>query len=118
LTWRTGVKELNVQVLNFHAWTFFFGIAFFTGLFALHRLSLVREAAGSSDPLLLRDLLLEARRSLRGISSIAGLLRPGAGATLDRATAQAAGSGGTAASVLTIVVRPKETSCRNPCVHR
>jgi MFS family permease len=76
LTWRTGVKELNVQVLNFHAWTFFFGIAFFTGLFALHRLSLVREAAGSSDPLLLRDLLLEARRSLRGISSIAGLLRP------------------------------------------
>ena len=76
LTWRTGTKQLNVQVLNFHAWTFFFGIAFFAGLFALHRLSLVREAAGTSDPLVLRDLLLEARRSLRGISSIAGLLRP------------------------------------------
>jgi hypothetical protein len=35
----------------------------------------VQEAAGTTDKLLVRDLLLEARRSIRGLSSAAGLLR-------------------------------------------
>jgi uncharacterized membrane protein len=62
-------------VLDFHAWTFFFAIAFVVGLFSLHRLSFVHETAGNANPLLMRDVLLEARRSLRGLSSVAGLLR-------------------------------------------
>ncbi len=74
-TWTGGVGAVTVQVLNFHAWTFFFGFAFMVGLFSLHRLSFVQEAAGTSDKLLVRDLLLEARRSIRSLSSAAGLLR-------------------------------------------
>jgi len=74
-TWAGGAQELTVQVLNFHSWTFFFGIAFVLGLYSLHRLGWIEEAAGNSDPLVLRDLLLEARRSLLNLSSAAGLLR-------------------------------------------
>jgi len=75
LTWRGGGGELTLQVLNFHAWTFFFGIACVVGLYSLHRLSFIEETAGSTDPLVLRHLLLEARRSILSLSSVAGLLR-------------------------------------------
>jgi MFS family permease len=74
-TWTGGVGEVTVQVLNFHSWTFFFGMAFMVGLFSLHRLSFVQETAGTTDKLLVRDLLLEARRSIQSLSSAAGLLR-------------------------------------------
>jgi MFS family permease len=75
LTWASEAKELTMRVLDFHDWTFFFIIAFFVGLFSLHRLSRVEEAAGFSDRLLARDLLLEARRSIHSLSSAAGLAR-------------------------------------------
>jgi hypothetical protein len=64
-----------VQVLNFHSWTFFFGFAFVVGLYSLHRLSFVQETGGSTDQLVVRHLLLEARRSIHSLSSAAGLLR-------------------------------------------
>jgi hypothetical protein len=35
----------------------------------------VQEAGGCTDRLLMRDLLLEARRSIQGLSSAAGLVR-------------------------------------------
>jgi MFS family permease len=74
-TWAGGEEALTLQVLNFHGWTFFFGIAFVVGLYSLHRLSFVEEVAGNADPLLLRQFLLEARRSVLNLSSAAGLLR-------------------------------------------
>ena len=74
-TWKGGVDEVTVQVLNFHSWTFFFGFAFGVGLYSLHRLSFVQETGGTTDPLLVRHLLLEARRSIHSLSSAAGLLR-------------------------------------------
>jgi MFS family permease len=74
-TWTGGEKNVTVQVLNFQSWTFFFGIACVLGLYSLHRLSFVEEPSGSADRLVLRHLLLEARRSLRSLSSAAGLLR-------------------------------------------
>jgi len=74
-TWKTWYKATTVEVLDFRGWTFFFGIAFIVGLFSLHRLSLVQETAGTANPLLMRDLLFEARRAARGLSSVAGLVR-------------------------------------------
>jgi MFS family permease len=76
-TWKTYIDAVTVQVLNLHAWTFFFGLAFVVGLISLHRLSFVHEAAGTINPLLMRDLLLEARNAVRGLSSVAGLVRIG-----------------------------------------
>jgi hypothetical protein len=74
-TWRGGVDSVTVQMLDFQSWTFFFGLAFVVGLYSLHRLSFVHEASGTTDPLLARDLLLEARRSIQSLSSAAGLVR-------------------------------------------
>jgi MFS family permease len=74
-TWHGGADDVTVQVLDFHSWTFFFGLACLVGLYSLHRLSFVQETAGTTDPLLVRHLLLEARRSIHSLSSAAGLLR-------------------------------------------
>jgi MFS family permease len=75
-TWKGGGQDdLTLQVLDFHAWTFFFAIACLVGLYSLHRLTFVEEPAGTTDRLLLRHLLLEARRSVHSLSSAAGLLR-------------------------------------------
>ena len=75
VTWKGGANEVTLPVLDFRSWTFLFGISALVGLFSLHRLSFVRETGGTSDPLLTRDLLLEARRSIHSVSSAAGLLR-------------------------------------------
>ena len=74
-TWKGSADPVTMQVLDFHAWTFLFGLASAIGLFSLHRLSFVRETAGTTDPLLVRHFLLEARRSVQSLSSAAGLLR-------------------------------------------
>jgi MFS family permease len=74
-TWTGGEQNITVQVLSFHSWTFFFAIACLLGLYSLHRLTFVEEPTGSSDKLMLRHLLLEARRSAHSLSSAAGLLR-------------------------------------------
>jgi len=76
-TWKSNVDALTLQVLNLHAWTFLFGLAFLVGLLSLHRLSFVQEADKAINPLLMRDLLLEARDAIRGLSSVAGLVRVG-----------------------------------------
>jgi MFS family permease len=76
-TWKTDVNALTLQVLNLHSWTFLFGLAFLIGLLSLHRLSFVQEANRAINPLLMRDLLLEARDAIRGLSSVAGLVRVG-----------------------------------------
>lgn len=75
LTWAGEKTEMTLTFLNLHALTFFFGIAGIVGLYSLHWLSFVHETAGRSDPIVLRDLLLEARRSVLSLSSAAGLLR-------------------------------------------
>jgi MFS family permease len=76
-TWTGGgEKDVTVQVLNFQSWTFYFGITCLLGLYSLHRLSFVQEPSGTTDRLVLRELLLEARRwSVHSLSSAAGLLR-------------------------------------------
>jgi MFS family permease len=74
-TWEGGPQDVTLQVLNFHEWTFFFATACLVGVFSIHHLSAIEEATGASDRLLLRDLLLEARRSMHSLSSAAGLLR-------------------------------------------
>jgi MFS family permease len=74
-TWTGGPQKVTVQVLNLHSWTFFFAMACVLGLYSLHRLSFVEEPSGVTKRLLLRDLLLEARRSVHSLSSAAGLTR-------------------------------------------
>jgi MFS family permease len=74
-TWSGAERDVTIELLKLHSWTFFFAMAGILGIYSLHRLSFVQEQAGTSDPLLLKDLAAEARRSLRSLSSAAGLLR-------------------------------------------
>ena len=74
-TWTGSADPVTVQGLNFHSWTFFFGLAFVVRLFSLHRLSFLQDTPGTTDKLLVRDLLLEARRSIQTLPTAAGLLR-------------------------------------------
>jgi MFS family permease len=74
-TWAGAERDVTVELLKLHSWTFFFALTCILGMYSLHRLSLVHEQAGTADPLLLKDLVAEARRSLRSLSSAAGLLR-------------------------------------------
>ncbi len=73
--WKGGGGEVALQVLGFKAWTFFFAFAAIVGLYSLHRLAGIHEIGAGGDRLMLRDLLLEARRSVHSLSSAAGLLR-------------------------------------------
>lgn len=75
VTWKGSSRALTVELLKFQSWTFLFGIACLVGLYALRRLTFVEEAAGTTDRLLLRNILLEARRSVHSLSTAAGLLR-------------------------------------------
>jgi MFS family permease len=74
-TWTGGHQDLTIQVMNFHSWTFLFGITCILGLYSLRRLSFIEEPVGAAGRLVLRDLLFEARRSVRSLSSAAGLVR-------------------------------------------
>jgi hypothetical protein len=74
-TWSGQAEDITVQVLSFHGWTFFFAITCLLGLYSMHRMAMIEEGIGQADRLLLRDFLLEARRSMHSLSSAAGLLR-------------------------------------------
>jgi hypothetical protein len=73
----------GLQILDFHAWTFLFGIACLVGLYSLHRLEFVEEPAGTTDRLLRRYLFLEARRSVHSLSSARARMTAAANARKD-----------------------------------
>ena len=55
------------------AWDFYFLLAGLIGLYAVHRLSLVRETGEIERRAMVGQVLNETRRSIRNISSVAGL---------------------------------------------
>ncbi|HEY0418967.1 MAG TPA: hypothetical protein VGC80_05565, partial [Acetobacteraceae bacterium] len=72
IQWTTpGTTVLFIPV-RLHHWSFFFLLAALSGLYALHALSLVREE-GTGERVLVQQLVLEARRTMRSLSSVAGL---------------------------------------------
>jgi MFS family permease len=67
----TGDTEFNA--MSFSQWDFFFLLAVVIGLYALHRLSLVREEGHVKEAVVIETLLSNARRGMRNLSTIAGL---------------------------------------------
>lgn len=65
-----GVFTLPVVLT---AWDFYFLIAGLIGTYAIHRLSLVRETGEIERRAMVGQVLNETRRSIRNISSVAGL---------------------------------------------
>lgn len=71
--WSNPGGRFDLLSVTLRHWDFFFLGAFLVGLYALHRLSLVREEGEVEERIVVRELVLEARRSIRSLSSVAGL---------------------------------------------
>lgn len=71
-TWRApgGVSAWPIVLTG---WDFYFVVAGIIGLYAIHRLSLVEEQGEIEQRAMVSQVLDETRRSIRNISSVAGL---------------------------------------------
>jgi MFS family permease len=74
LQWLSPAGALEFTLVRLRHWDYFFVLAFLIGLYAVHRLSLVREEGEVCEKLVVAELTLAARRAMRGVSSVAGLV--------------------------------------------
>lgn len=75
LRWTGPVKEFTLRTLSFQHWDFFFAFAFFVGLYALHRLSLIKEEGKVDDRAVRAELIAVVKKPLRSLSSGAGFFQ-------------------------------------------
>ncbi|MDX1401104.1 MAG: MFS transporter [Kiloniellales bacterium] len=73
LHWTAPDGERDIPALFVSQWDFFFLLAAVLGLYSVHRLSLIREEGEVEERIIMQDVLSDTRRSIRNISSIAGL---------------------------------------------
>jgi MFS family permease len=86
ITWTDPGGTLVLNTLSLQHWDFFFILAFFLGLYALHRLSSVHEEGEVKERIVVHELLAEARREMRNLSTVGGLrimVRPPVARILD-----------------------------------
>jgi MFS family permease len=72
LRWSSPRDVLSLPLVLTN-WDFYFLLAGLLGLYAIHRLSLVSERGEIEPRELMTEMLNETRRSIRNISSVAGL---------------------------------------------
>jgi len=73
LRWTSPGDVLTLMPLRVSNWDFYFLIAFVLGLYALHRLALVKEAGEVDSKAMVGEVIAQARRDVRNLSPIAGL---------------------------------------------
>ena len=73
LRWTSPGEVLTLMPLRVSSWDFYFLIAFVLGLYALHRLALVKEAGEVDSKAMVGEIIAQARRDVRNLSPIAGL---------------------------------------------
>ncbi|WP_052730470.1 MFS transporter [Sphingomonas sp. SRS2] len=73
LRWTSPDGVVLLSPLRLSHWDFYFLTAGILGLFALHRLSLVREKGEIERREMIEQLLHQTRRSVRNLSTVAGL---------------------------------------------
>jgi MFS family permease len=71
--WTSPGDVLTLMPLRISSWDFYFLIAFVLGLYALHRLALVKEAGEVDGKAMVGEIIAQARRDVRNLSPIAGL---------------------------------------------
>jgi MFS family permease len=72
LRWSSPSGALDLSVVLSH-WDFYFLLAGLLGMYALHRLSLVEEHGEIERREMINQVLGETRRTIRNVSSVAGL---------------------------------------------
>jgi len=73
LRWSEPSGDVEITAMKFAQWDFFFMFATIIGLYALHRLTLVREEGHVKERVVIDALLANARRGMRNLSTVAGL---------------------------------------------
>lgn len=73
LSWESSGEKLDIPILHFQGWDFFFFLAFLIGLYSIHRLSLVKEEGSVKGKRIIHEFISETRRELRNFSTIGGL---------------------------------------------
>lgn len=73
LEWDSPAGDRVIHTLSLQSWDFFFVTAFVFGIFALSRLSIIRERGESKRRVVMGELLAEVGREARSMSSISGL---------------------------------------------
>lgn len=76
-SWKSPATATTFDALTLHSWTFFFALTFILGLFSLRLLKGVEEHGELEEGIQMKHLLAETRRSLHGLSSVAGLQKLG-----------------------------------------
>lgn len=71
--WMAPEREVFIEALSLRAWDFFFITAALIGVYSIHRLALVREVGEVHERLVLIEVMIEARRAVRSLSTVAGL---------------------------------------------
>ena len=65
--------EFALPTLNLQQWDFFFAFAFLIGLYALHRLAMIREEGEVEEKIVAQELFSEVRTQVRTLSSVEGV---------------------------------------------
>ncbi|HEX2114507.1 MAG TPA: MFS transporter, partial [Alphaproteobacteria bacterium] len=73
INWQAAGATTAVVALRLRHWDFFFALAFLLGLYAIFRLDKVREVGEVDRREVVRGFMLEAQRSIRNLSTVAGL---------------------------------------------
>ena len=73
MTWTGPSKVISFETLNFQSWDFFFASAFIVGLYAMHRLSLVKEEGEVDEKIVFDGLMAETRKQLQNFTTIGGM---------------------------------------------
>ncbi len=71
--WGTGAGRTELVAMRLSHWDFFFAMAFLLGLYAVLRLEKVEEHGDIGERRVVREFMLEAQRSMRNLSTVAGL---------------------------------------------
>ena len=73
LNYKSPTGEFALTTLNLQQWDFFFAFAFLIGLYAIHRLAMVKEAGEVEEKIVAQELFNEVRTHVRILSSIEGV---------------------------------------------
>ena len=73
LEWHSPASNIIFETLNFQQWDFFFFFAFIIGLYSIHRLTSVKEVGEVKERIIISELVAEARRVMRSLSTVGGL---------------------------------------------
>ena len=73
LQWSGGEAGPVAEILNLRQWDFFFMFATLIGVYSIRRLALVEEAGEVEKRIVIDELIISMRQSVKNLSSIAGL---------------------------------------------